>query len=68
MKEILSMAKPGLIERLLTPEEVADVLKTSVKTVHRRIKSGALPSIQDGRVVRIHPTDLRTYIAARRRS
>lgn len=56
------------IEPLLTPEETAKVLKTSVKTVHRRIKAGTLPAIQDGRVVRIHPADLRTYIAARRSS
>lgn len=57
-----------IIEPLLTPEEAAEILKISVKTVHRRINSRALPAIQDGRVVRIHPTDLRTYIAARRRS
>lgn len=56
------------IEPLLTPEEVAEILKTSVKTVHRRIKSGALPVIQDGRVVRVHPADLRLYIAAHRQS
>ncbi len=56
------------IEPLYTPEEAAEILKTSVKTVHRRIKSKALPAIQDGRVVRILPADLRTYIAARRRS
>lgn len=54
------------IEPLLTPDEVAKVLNTSVKTVHRRIKSGALPVIQDGRVVRVQPADLRLYIAARR--
>lgn len=56
----------SVIEPLLTPDEVAQVLKTSVKTVYRRIKSGALPAIRDGRVVRIRPADLRLYIAARR--
>jgi len=56
------------IEPLLTPAEAAEVLNTSVKTVHRRFKSGALPAILDGRVVRVHPADLRVYIAARRRS
>jgi excisionase family DNA binding protein len=58
--------RDDIIEPLLTPEEAAKILKTSVKTVHRRIKSRALPAIQDGRVVRIHATDLRTYIAAHR--
>jgi excisionase family DNA binding protein len=54
------------MEPLLTPEEAAEILRTSVKTVYRRIRSKALPAIQDGRVVRIHPADLRAYIAARR--
>ena len=56
------------IEPLYTPEEAAEILKTSVKTVHRRIRSKALPAVQDGRVVRIQPADLRMFIAARRRS
>ena len=69
MEKTPAMTKrPDAIEPLLTPEEAAEILKTSVKTVYRRIKSKSLPAIQDGRVIRIHPADLRVYIAAHRRS
>ena len=53
-------------EPLLTVLEVALALNTSEKTVRRRIKAGELPVIQDGRIVRIRPDDLRAYIALRR--
>lgn len=56
----------NLPDRLLTTREAAEILNTSVKTVWRRIKSGALPVIRDGRSVRIHPDDLAHYIETRR--
>ena len=54
------------LEALLTIEETAKVMNSSVKTIHRRIKSGDLPVIRDGRIVRIRPEDLRLYISQRR--
>ena len=53
-------------ERLLTVEEVADVLKSSIKTIRRRIDKGELAVFRDGRLIRVQPDDLRRYIAQRR--
>jgi excisionase family DNA binding protein len=41
---------------LLTPKEVAAILKVSTKTVERRIADGTIPHIKIGSVVRI-PAD-----------
>lgn len=65
------MMTPGpkddrLPEPLLTIEQTADALNMSPETVRRRIKSGQLPVIRDGRIVRVRPADLRAYIALRR--
>jgi excisionase family DNA binding protein len=57
--------KADPLEALLTIEETAKLLKTSVKTVRRRIKSGDLPVVRDERIVRIRPDDLRRYIVQR---
>jgi excisionase family DNA binding protein len=51
---------------LLTKKQVADLLGTSAKTIDRRIRSGDLPVIRDGRIIRVHPDDLERYLAARR--
>ncbi len=53
-------------EPLLTLDQTADVLNTSVKTVRRRIEAGDLPVVRDGRMLRVIPEDLRRYIAQRR--
>lgn len=53
--------KPADFERLLTVAEVASVMGTCERTVRRRIKSGDLPALRDGRQLRIRPSDLRTY-------
>ena len=55
------------LEPLLTIERTAEILGCSVKTVHRRIAAGDLPVIEDGRNKRVHPGDLRRYIASRRK-
>ena len=54
------------LPRLLTLQESALILKTSMKTLRRRIDAGQLPVIRDGRIVRVHPRDLERYISARR--
>jgi len=54
------------IEQLLLIKAAAELLNMSTKTLRRRIKSGELPVVRDGRVVRIRPKDLRAYIALRR--
>lgn len=55
------------IQNLLTIEQVSAVLGCSEKTVKRRIASGDLPVIRDGRMIRVHPVDLERYIKLRRR-
>ena len=55
-----------MIEPLLTIQEVAGILKCSLKTVQRRIETGELPVIRDGRMIRVHPADLDRYIRQRR--
>lgn len=58
--------KPDSLPRLLRPDEAAEVLGVSLKTVRRRIETGALPAVRDGRLIRVHPNDLERYITARR--
>jgi excisionase family DNA binding protein len=52
--------------RLLTLQDVATILQCSLKTVKRRVAEDALPVIRDGRMVRVHPSDLDRYIKIRR--
>ena len=40
-------------ERLLTIKEVAKIQQTCERTVRRRIASGELPAIRDGRLIRV---------------
>ncbi len=56
----------GALAQLLTLQQSADILNTSLKTLRRRIDAGELPVIRDGRIVRVHPRDLERYISARR--
>ena len=53
-------------QRLLTVAEVARILRTSTKTVRRRIASGALPHVREGRLLRVLADDLDRYLAANR--
>ncbi|MEQ9634838.1 MAG: helix-turn-helix domain-containing protein [Devosia marina] len=56
------------LQALLTPAQAAEILNMSVKTIRRRIDAGKLPAIHDEGLVRIDQTDLRQYIADRRRT
>jgi len=44
------------VKRYYRPDEVAEILRISLKTVYRRIEDGSLPAIQVGAVYRI-PVD-----------
>jgi excisionase family DNA binding protein len=46
-------------ERLLTIAQSADRLQISERSVRRMISAGLLPAVRLGRLVRIHPRDLR---------
>ena len=50
------------MERLLSIEDVADILGLEYKTINRLIKTGDLPAARIGRVYRISRADLEAYI------
>lgn len=47
---------------ILTLKEVADYLKSSVKTVRRRISSGKLKAFKDGGRLLVLASDLEEYV------
>ena len=50
---------------LLTPREVAEVMRVSTMTVYRLIKSGELPAIRVGKHLRIRGNDVVEFLDAR---
>ena len=62
----MKKTEPAALPRLLTLQDTADILNSSMKTLRRRIEEGQLPVIRDGRILRVHPRDLERYIASRR--
>jgi excisionase family DNA binding protein len=53
-------------ETYLTPQEVADLLKVTRRTVYRWIESGELPVIRFGSAYRITESDLEDFIRRHR--
>jgi excisionase family DNA binding protein len=49
------------IGRVYTTQEVAELLKVTVRTVQDWIKSGKLPAMRYGRVLRIRAEDLARF-------
>ncbi len=47
---------------LLRLPEVAERLQVSMPTVRRMVKDGRIKSIRVGRVIRVRPIDLESYI------
>ncbi len=62
----MKTTEQAALPQLLTLQDTAGILNTSMKTLRRRIDAGQLPVIRDGRIVRVHPADLERYISARR--
>ena len=62
------MPNTDLVEalRLLSLKESSAVLGCSMKTLRRRVAARELAIIRDGRMIRVHPDDLRRYIQQRR--
>jgi excisionase family DNA binding protein len=50
---------------LLTAEELAALLNVSEKTVYRWSKSGSLPSVRIGTLVRFEPATVSTWLRER---
>ena len=49
------------LERLLTVREVAVLENVCTRTIRRRVASGELPAIREGRQLRFRPRDLEAY-------
>lgn len=50
---------------LLTPREVAEVMRVSTMTVYRLIKSGELPAIRVGKHLRLRGSEVAKFLDAR---
>ena len=55
-----------MLDRLLTVEEAADRLGTSVRFVRRLVAERRIAYVKVGRHVRLDPTDVEAFVAARR--
>lgn len=56
-----------MTEPLLTPEQVAEHLQLPVKSVQSMLRVGEIRGIKVGRLWRVDPADLASYIASCRR-
>lgn len=54
--------------RLITPQQLADILGVSLSTAYRLLSSRAVPSLVVGRSIRIRPSALDAYISERERT
>lgn len=55
------------LERLMTTDDVASVLRVSAKTVRDMRKRGELPAVDVANMWMFEPDDIRAYIASRRK-
>ena len=52
-------------KRLMTPDEVADLLAISPKTIYARVKAGTIPAIRIGASIRFDPADIAGWLEDR---
>jgi len=50
------------MDQFYTPAEIADMLKTTRRTVYKWIEKGHLKSVKAGKLVRIKRADLEEFI------
>ena len=62
---VAAAAAPSALGEILTPDEVAQYLKISKKTVYKLVRSGALPAFKAGKHWRVRRVDLGRRIARR---
>src|SRR5213596_2805207 len=55
-------------EKLLTPEQVAERLQVTERTVYGWLRRGKLPALKLGRLWRIRPEDLEAFLESARPS
>ncbi len=56
------------MEKLLTPEQVADILQVSVKTIKNWLRSGKLRGVKMGQLWRIEQEALQEYLNRQKRA
>ena len=54
------------MEKLLSIEEVAEILGLEYKTAYKLVKAGEIPSARIGRVFRVSKADLSAYLEQRK--
>ena len=65
--EPVAAAAASTLGEILTPDDVAEYLKVSKKTVYKLVRSGALPAFKAGKHWRVRGADLGAWIARRSR-
>lgn len=55
--------KEKISNKLLTVNEVANILRVSNMTVYRLVKSGQIPAIRVGKNYRIKESDVNKYLS-----
>ena len=55
-------------EKLLTPEQVAERLQVTERTVYGWLRRGSLPALKLGRLWRVRPADLEHFLERARRT
>jgi excisionase family DNA binding protein len=55
-------------EKLLTPEQVAERLQVTERTVYGWLRRGKMPALKLGRLWRIRPEDLEAFLESARTS
>jgi putative molybdopterin biosynthesis protein len=54
----------AVMERMLTPKEVAQILKVNLYTVYNWLKAGKIRAYKLGRVYRVAEKDLEVFLAS----
>ena len=57
-----AMGAPMVVEKLLTYDEVAEVLRVTTRTVYAFVQRGELIGLKVGQGSRVDPSDLRAFI------
>lgn len=62
LKSVSEITPDEVVERLMTYQQVADVLGVTDRTVWELVRKGELRNVRVGRSVRVDPVDLRQFI------
>jgi excisionase family DNA binding protein len=63
----MNNSMPDGLDKLLTVEDVMDILRISRPTLYRLLKSGSLIPVRIGKRTLFDPTDIRSFVEASKR-